>query len=121
MALLATGGSYFAESEYRGMGSKVQQVIAQIEAIEPIVQQPAAQIQASNNEHFRVSQDLITENLFLETIIAKISWAHHMILMDKVVTPAERFWYMVNTLEHGVRIFISICYFTIIPIYKLRL
>ncbi len=79
--------------------AKVQQVAAQIEAF---VQQPVAQIQSSNNEHFRIKQEVITENLFLETIIAKISWAHHVILMDKADSPAERFWYMVNTLEHGI-------------------
>ena len=79
--------------------TKVQQVIAQIEAF---VQQPAAQLQKTNNEHFSINRYIVTEKLFLETIVAKISWAQHMILMDKANTSAERFWYMINTLEHGI-------------------
>jgi len=79
--------------------AKVQQVAAQIEAI---VQQVVAQIQPIDNHIFMAKTDVVTEKLFLETIIAKISWAHHVILMDKATAPAERFWYMINTLEHGI-------------------
>ena len=79
--------------------AKVQQVAAQIEAI---VQQGVAQIQLINNEQFKAKGRLVTEAIFLEAIIAKISWGHHVILMDKVSTAGERFWYMINTLEHGI-------------------
>jgi predicted nuclease of restriction endonuclease-like (RecB) superfamily len=66
------------------------------------VQQPAAQLQINHNEAITAKRSMVTEKLFLETIVAKISWAHHMILMDKADTSAERFWYMINTLEHGI-------------------
>jgi predicted nuclease of restriction endonuclease-like (RecB) superfamily len=65
----------------------VQQVAAPIENKEnPIVQQVAAQL---------------GDNVFLTSIIAKISWSHHMVLMDKEPHLGKRFWYMLNTLEHG--------------------
>ncbi len=68
----------------------VQQAVAQIETVEnqhsEIVQQPAAQFQ---------------ETIFLQAIIARISWSHHLILMDKEPHLGKRLWYMLNSLEHG--------------------
>jgi predicted nuclease of restriction endonuclease-like (RecB) superfamily len=51
------------------------------------VQQPAAQLHA--------------ETLFLHSLVAKVSWSHHLVLMDKVPHPGQRFCYMLNTIEHG--------------------
>lgn len=51
-----------------------------------IVQQPVAQLE---------------EEIFMKSIIAKVTWSHHVILMDKVSDPARQFWYMLNTIEHG--------------------
>ena len=65
----------------------MQQAVAQIEIEEiSITQQPAAQLD---------------DAVFLTSIIAKISWSHHMVLMDKEPHLGKRFWYMLNTLEHG--------------------
>lgn len=50
------------------------------------MQQPVAQLPDAN---------------FLESILARISWSHHVILMDKVPSLGKRLWYMLNTLEHG--------------------
>ena len=51
-----------------------------------IVQQVAAQLQ---------------EEVFLGSIIARISWSHHLVLMDKEPHLGKCFWYMLNSLEHG--------------------
>lgn len=51
-----------------------------------ITQQPAAQL---------------AEDQFLQSVIAKVTWSHHMILLDKLTLPGQRFWYMLNTIEHG--------------------
>lgn len=68
----------------------VQQVVAQIKDTEnqlvTIVQQAAAQLE---------------EQLFLQTVIARISWSHHLVLMDKESHLGKRLWYMLNSLEHG--------------------
>ncbi|MDB5014212.1 MAG: putative nuclease of restriction endonuclease-like (RecB) superfamily, family, partial [Daejeonella sp.] len=69
--------------------SEVQQAVALLEASaqEPvIVQQAVAQLQ---------------EQTFLKAIICKLSWSHHVILLDKVKSLGQRFWYMLNSLEHG--------------------
>ena len=70
--------------------TKVQEVIKKMEIFEnesiTFVQQPVAQL---------------AETLFLETILSKVGWAHHVILMDKANTHSERLWYLMNTLENG--------------------
>jgi predicted nuclease of restriction endonuclease-like (RecB) superfamily len=38
---------------------------------------------------------------FLTSLVAKISWSHHVVLMDKEPQLGKRFWYMMNSLEHG--------------------
>ncbi|WPQ66595.1 PDDEXK nuclease domain-containing protein [Chitinophaga sancti] len=51
-----------------------------------ITQQPAAQF---------------TESVFLKAVVARVTWSHQMVLLDKVTDPGKRFWYMLNTIEHG--------------------
>ena len=79
------------ESEFKQQQTPiVQQVVAQLEVIQNqaniIVQQPAAQL---------------NETIFLQSILSRISWSHHLILIDKEPSLGKRFWYMLNTLEHG--------------------
>ena len=33
--------------------------------------------------------------------VAKLSWSHHVVLLDKLETPEKRLWYAQFTLEHG--------------------
>lgn len=79
------------EREIKGMKSISQQAIAKLLDIDNkqdvIAQQVAAQLQ---EEHF------------LQSIVSRISWSHHMVLSDKVQNLGERFWYMLYTLEHGI-------------------
>lgn len=51
-----------------------------------ITQQPVAQLQ---------------ETIFLQSIVSKLTWSHHVILLNKITQPGKRFWYMLNTIEHG--------------------
>lgn len=78
------------ETAFKRQTPIVQQLVAQLECVEnqntDIVQQPAAQMD---------------DALFLDSIIARISWSHHLILIDKEPSVGKRFWYMLNTLEHG--------------------
>lgn len=43
-----------------------------------------------------------TEADFTGSLIGQISWSHHLVLIDKCPKMANRFWYMLNTLEHGI-------------------
>ncbi|TDB66925.1 PDDEXK nuclease domain-containing protein [Arundinibacter roseus] len=68
-----------------------------------IVQQPVAQLQ---NQDFNpiLTQKAIEqseETLFLSSILAKIPWSHHIVLIDKLGHVGKRLWYMLNSLEHG--------------------
>ena len=67
---------------------KVQQAVALLENPQDpaIVQQPVAQLQ---------------EAIFHESILSRITWSHHVILIDKEPLLGKRLWYMLNTLEHG--------------------
>jgi predicted nuclease of restriction endonuclease-like (RecB) superfamily len=75
---------------FRDSTIKVQQGVALLEdverALDEIVQQPVAQLD---------------ENTFLVSVVSKVSWSHHVILLDKVPNIGQRYWYMLNTLEHG--------------------
>lgn len=41
------------------------------------------------------------EILFLKSVLSRISWSHHLVLMDKEPHLGKRLWYMLNSLEHG--------------------
>ncbi len=79
------------EKEIKGMKSISQQAVNKLINIENeqdvIAQQVAAQLQ---------------EEPFLQSIVSRISWSHHMVLSDKVQNLGQRFWYMLYALEHGI-------------------
>ena len=80
-----------------------------------LAQQPVAKLKTSDNEAFEITQQPVaqfnsnvpqpvaffSEHLFLESILANISWSHHVVLMDKEPHLGKRLWYMLNSLEHG--------------------
>jgi predicted nuclease of restriction endonuclease-like (RecB) superfamily len=78
------------ETAFKQQTPIVQQLVAQLENTQnqknAIVQQPVAQLDEAN---------------FLQSILARISWSHHIILIDKEPSLGKRFWYMLNTIEHG--------------------
>jgi predicted nuclease of restriction endonuclease-like (RecB) superfamily len=64
-----------------------------------------AQLQALGNELDEITQPTVAqfdEDAFLQSIIAHISWSHHVVLLNKCPELPTRFWYMLNTLEHGL-------------------
>jgi len=68
------------------------------------VQQPVAQIQSTDNHNVIFTQQAVAqleESAFLTSVISKISWSHHVVLMDKEPHLGKRLWYMLNSLEHG--------------------
>ena len=64
----------------------MQQLIAQI-ATNEIVQQPVAQID---------------DQFFYDSIISRVSWSHHVVLLDKEPDLGKRLWYIHNTIDQGV-------------------
>ena len=92
------------ESDLKLEGGFTKQFISQLSIDNQAnisMQQPVAQIESTANEIMQQPVAQLEEKLFLESLIAKLSWSHHVILMDKVPHLGQRFWYMLNTLEHG--------------------
>lgn len=79
------------EQQFKNINTLTQQRVSALLSADKqqieIVQQPAAQLE---------------ESLFLQSILARVSWSHHMVLMDKEPHIGKRLWYMLNTLEHGI-------------------
>jgi predicted nuclease of restriction endonuclease-like (RecB) superfamily len=67
-------------------------------------QQLVALLKSNENFELEITQPPVaqfTETDFMNSLIGKISWSHHLVLIDKCPQMANRFWYMLNTLEHG--------------------
>ena len=63
-----------------------------------------ALIEVVNQPNPPITQPVVAqleEQYFINSIIGKIPWSHHLILLDKCPQRGKRFWYMLNTLEHG--------------------
>ncbi|KAA9341166.1 PDDEXK nuclease domain-containing protein [Larkinella humicola] len=68
-----------------------------------ILQQGVAELPSA--DHPPVDVDFILEKtadfeaLFLASPLSKITWSHHIILLDKVKDPAQRLWYIEQSLQ----------------------
>lgn len=63
-----------------------------------------ALIEQVKNIDTEITQPVVAqmdESYFLDSVIGKISWSHHLVLLDKCPALHQRFWYMLNTLNHG--------------------
>jgi len=68
-------------------------------------QQAVAEIQKSDNQNIEKVQQAvaeITEQNFLNSPIASITWSHHVILINKIKNYQQNFWYILNTIENGI-------------------
>jgi predicted nuclease of restriction endonuclease-like (RecB) superfamily len=86
-----------------------------------ITQEPLAQIQTTNSENNIITQQAVAqiqniplilekitqeplaqiEQLFSNSVIAKINWASHVILMNSKLNLGFRYWYMKQSVEFG--------------------
>jgi len=82
-----------------------QQPAAQIvnSELDVITQQPAAQIQNIQETLIVIAQEPLAqiEQIFVNSPIAKINWASHMVLMDNKLPLGIRYWYMKQAVEFG--------------------
>lgn len=68
------------------------------------VQQVVALLEDNNDQQSAIVQQAVAqlpEKTFLNAVVIRVSWAHHVILLDKVKSIGQRFWYILNTLGHG--------------------
>jgi len=73
----------------------------------PIVPQPVAQLQATENQHFIKGPQPVAQMpdgnplSNLQQLVAQIPWGHNIQLMEKVKDLPSRLWYMQQTIEQG--------------------
>ena len=67
-----------------------------------IVQQVVALLENKAKETVQPLVGLSSEEVFSRSTMSRVSWSHHIILLDKIKSLGQRFWYMLNTIEHGV-------------------
>lgn len=77
----------------------------ELKSMKSISQQAVAKLLNIENSKDEIPQQGVAESaaeVFLQSIAARISWSHHIILKNKVQNLGKRFWYMLHTLEHGI-------------------
>lgn len=76
----------------------------ELKSMQSISQQAVAKLLRFENEGDTSAQPvaLLQEELFLQSIVSRISWSHHIVLKNKVKNLGQRFWYMLHILEHGI-------------------
>ncbi len=88
--------------------SVIEQILTfqqQIEQSQSPYQLLSKNIQSFDNQQNTILQPPVAklaESRFLECLIAKISWSHHIVLINKVKDYGQLVWYMINTIENGI-------------------
>lgn len=55
----------------------------------------------ANLLYMRAFADAYPDHLFVQQVAGQIPWFHNVVLLDKVKAPAEREWYIRQTIENG--------------------
>ena len=77
----------------------------ELKSMKSISQQAVAKLINIENEQSEITQQVVSqlsEEVFLQSVVSRISWSHHIILKDKVQNLGQRLWYMLHALEHGI-------------------
>ena len=81
------------------------QIEKELKSMESISQQAVAKLINIENEQSEITQQPVaqfSEEVFLQSIVSRISWSHHIVLKNKVQNLGQRFWYMLYIIEHGI-------------------
>lgn len=73
--------------------------------ISEFVPQSATEIQYSDYQTNKIVQQVVAQfdnTVFFESVISRISWSHHLILLDKEPHFGKRLWYMHHCIENGI-------------------
>lgn len=94
------------ENEIKAADTITQPLVAKLLSIDndllTISQPPVAKSEEDKKGKKQLQELQPGEYLFLQSVLARISWSHHIVLMNKVSSPGQRFWYMLHTLENGI-------------------
>lgn len=96
------------EQELKTQGVVSQQAVAKLlnvtDAKFLISQQGVAKLENMDNHNKPIAASHTadeTDAMFLQSVLSRISWTHHVLLQNKVKNLGERLWYMLHTIEHG--------------------
>ncbi len=96
------------EQELKTQDVISQQVVAKLLNVPNtkflISQQGVAKLNNLSNDYKSIATSNTadeTDSLFLQSVLSRISWTHHVLLQDKVKNLGERLWYMLHAIEHG--------------------
>jgi predicted nuclease of restriction endonuclease-like (RecB) superfamily len=64
-----------------------------------IGQQPAGQLEGQQIGQAVLGQ--LSDGAFMHQLVQKLPWGHHCVLLDKLKTREERFWYLRKAIEHN--------------------
>jgi predicted nuclease of restriction endonuclease-like (RecB) superfamily len=68
----------------------------------PFLQPPAAKLELTEGDQENETQNIDFQDItFLQPLVAKLPWAHHMIILDRVKKPEDRVFYMQQCVQHG--------------------
>jgi predicted nuclease of restriction endonuclease-like (RecB) superfamily len=87
--------------EYPGLFPILPPAVAELPGTK-FVPQPAAQVEGGEILQRAVAKSPSDEpGSILQPLVAKLPWAHHVTLLDRVKDLATRLWYMQHAIEHG--------------------
>jgi predicted nuclease of restriction endonuclease-like (RecB) superfamily len=94
----SVGRDILAEQQRRGWGAKVIDLLAadlrhafpELKGFSP-----------RNLKYMRALAEAYPDEQFVQQVVAQIPWGHNVRILDAISDPAEREWYMRQTVEYG--------------------
>ena len=96
----------FAEAYPPAILEQLIEVEKELKGLKPISQQAVAKLLTTAGDKATRPQQpidaILPDAVFLASIVARISWSHHLVIKNKVPHIGQRLWYMLFALEHGI-------------------
>jgi predicted nuclease of restriction endonuclease-like (RecB) superfamily len=95
----------FAEAYPLPVLEQFIRVEEQLKSLEPISQQAVAKLLTIEDNVPETQPSSVmksSDDVFLQSVVARVSWSHHLVIKNKVANTGQRLWYMLYALEHGV-------------------
>ena len=94
----SVGRDILAEQRQRGWGAKViDRLAADLRLAFPELKG----FSPRNLKYMRALAEAYPDEEFVQQVVAQIPWGHNVRILDAISDPAEREWYMRQTVEHG--------------------
>lgn len=93
-----TGRDILVRQQEQGWGAKVvKRLAADLRRAFPDMKG----FSPRNLKYMRALAEAWPDKTFVQEVLAQITWYHNITILDKVASPAEREWYVRQTIQHG--------------------